>query len=86
VNKLTLWFRRKYRLPPTDPRYLDATFHDIEVDYWANRYQDHADSGRPEEEEIEDEDFDLDEITREWAEAAEAGKEWEDVSFGRAKD
>ena len=33
-------FRRRYSLPPTDPRYLNATVTDILVDYWAHRYVD----------------------------------------------
>ena len=46
-------FRRRYNLPPTDPRYLDATLEQILVDYWANR---HADDPKLAEE-IEDEDI-----------------------------
>lgn len=31
-------FRRRYNLPPTDPRYLDATLEDILVDLWAHAH------------------------------------------------
>ena len=48
------WFRQKYSLPPTDPRFLDATTEQMLVDYWANYY-----SLRPGGEEFEDDDFDL---------------------------
>lgn len=33
-------FRRRYRLPPTDPRYLNATEEQMVLDYWAHRHWD----------------------------------------------
>jgi hypothetical protein len=33
-------FRRRYNLPPTDPRFLDATLEDMLVDHWAHRHTD----------------------------------------------
>lgn len=36
-------FRRRYNLPPTDPRFLAATYEDIVVDYWANAFLDNPD-------------------------------------------
>lgn len=43
VNTPQFWFRRKYNLPPTDPRYLDATKEEILIDYYSylllERYQ-----------------------------------------------
>lgn len=33
-------FRRRYNLPPTDPRFLDATIEDMVNDYWAHRHTD----------------------------------------------
>lgn len=30
------WFRRQYNLPPTDPRYLQATPEQIRVEFWAH--------------------------------------------------
>lgn len=33
-------FRRRYGLPPTDPRYLNATVEEIVVDWHANRFWD----------------------------------------------
>ena len=84
---MSLWFRRRYNLPPTDPRFLDATPALIAEDYWANHYQDRRDAGKPDEEEIEDDDFDLDAITAAAARAAETGGDvWEDVSFERPTD
>lgn len=29
-------FRRRYNLPPSDPRFLDATREEIVIDYWAH--------------------------------------------------
>jgi hypothetical protein len=64
-------FRRRYNLPPTDPRFLAATQEDMAIDYWAHFYHDHPNQAATE---IEDEDFDLEEIKRK----AENG-EWEDI-------
>lgn len=33
-------YRRRYNLPPTDPRFLDATEADMLVDHWAHRHWD----------------------------------------------
>lgn len=33
-------FRRRYGLPPTDPRYLDATEEEMVADVWAHRFAD----------------------------------------------
>ena len=60
AGSLEFWFRRKYSLPPTDPRFLDLTTEDIESEYWAHYY--HENAGK---EEVEDDDFDLEaEIAR----------------------
>ena len=34
-------FRRRYNLPPSDPRFLDATMEDITVDLWAHLFHDY---------------------------------------------
>jgi hypothetical protein len=60
------WFRRKYNLPPNDPRFLALTPEDIEAEYWAHRYYDN-----PTSESYDDPDFDPDEIEAELE--AEAG-------------
>jgi hypothetical protein len=49
-----LWFRKKYNLAPTDPRYLRATAEMIEAEWWAYNYEDSKVT-----EEFEDPDFDL---------------------------
>lgn len=74
---MELWFRNKYSLPPTDPRFLDATLDQIEAEYWAFYYKEN-----PAGKEVEDEDFDVD------AEIAAMGKnDWEEVSLsGRTAD
>lgn len=65
------WFRRKYNLAPTDPRFLDATIEDIETDYYAHYYVEN-----PASEEVEDDDFDADEYVRS---ATQNPDDWEDV-------
>jgi hypothetical protein len=60
-------------LTPTDPRYLAATRDQIIEDYWLHHY---AENGVKDE--IEDEDFDLDEIQQRLAD----GDDWEDIING----
>lgn len=71
ANSLETWFRRRYRLAPTDPRFLAATLDDIETDFWTQRY---ADGGVTED--YVSDGFDLnDELARiEAEEEARAGK------------
>lgn len=66
ASSYELAFRRRYSLPPTDPRFLAATREDIITDYWANHYAEHGI-----QEEFEDDDFriigddeDWDEVTK----------------------
>lgn len=40
AGSLEAWFRRKYNLPPHDPRFLAATVEDIETDFWMHHYAD----------------------------------------------
>lgn len=49
------WFRRRYNLPPLDPRFLAMTPEDVEAEYWAYYYLDN-----PPGDEYEDESFDAD--------------------------
>lgn len=65
-------FRRRYNLPPTDPRFLRATEEEIEVDYWAHVY--HDDPKQVDAVVSDDPDFDLNEIL----EKAESG-DWEEI-------
>lgn len=65
-------FRRRYNLPPTDPRYLSATRDLIIEDYWLHFY---AENGLKEE--IEDEDFDLDEVVKNMS-----NDDWDEVISG----
>ena len=48
-------FRRRYGLPPTDPRFLDATREEILVDWWAHQHTD--DPGLRNEVAMDEEDF-----------------------------
>jgi hypothetical protein len=66
-------FRRRYNLPPTDPRYLNATRDQIIEDYWLHYY---ASNGIKDE--IEDESFDLEETLA----RMEQGDDWEDIVRG----
>lgn len=68
---MAFWVRRQYSLSPRDPRFLALTPEEVAAEYWAHHYAD-----RPQgEAEVEDEDFDLDEIRQ----ALEDGGDWEDV-------
>jgi hypothetical protein len=67
ANTFALWFRQKYSLPPTDPRFLAATPEDIEAEYWAYHYQTSKVT-----EEFEDYEFDQEAELRRIEEAAEA--------------
>ena len=73
-----LWFRRTYKLPPTDPRFLDATAADILTELYAYHYDDLRREGRVEDE-IEDEGFDLDDVLRD----TEDDSQWETVDDDR---
>lgn len=65
------WFRDRYRLPPTDPRYLDMTREAMLLEYWTAYYADLARNGASTFE-AEDEEFDLTELLRD----AE-GEDWD---------
>lgn len=62
-------FRLRYNLAPTDPRYLDATTEDILTDHWVHYYRQ---PGRREE--IEDDNFDLDNIVKNMEDG-----DWEEI-------
>ena len=68
AESLGFWFRRKYNLTPNDPRFLDMTVRDIEIEFWAHHYHEN-----PAKDEVEDEDFDLEAIR------AAGDDEWEDL-------
>lgn len=63
AKSLEFWFRRKFNLAPTDPRFLDATLEQIETEYWAHTYFE-----KPPGDEIEDVDFDLNDVLKEMEE------------------
>lgn len=48
-------FRRRYGLPPNDPRFLDCTREEILTDWWAHQHVD--DPGLRNEVAMDDEDF-----------------------------
>ena len=63
------WFRNHYRLPPTDPRYLDMTPEEIEIEYWAWNYLQNGVG-----DEIETDGYNTDDVL-----AAMESDDWEDV-------
>jgi hypothetical protein len=73
AQTLEFWFRRKFNLPPTDPRFLDLTLDDLTVEYWAWYFHEHPDG-----EVAEDDDFDKDAVIA----AMESGDpgDWEPVT------
>lgn len=70
AGTLAFWFRRKFNLPPNDPRFLTMTPEAIDAEWWAHHFAE-----RPHDViEDEDEDFDSAAVLA----AIEAG-EWEDI-------
>lgn len=57
AGTVVLWYRRRFNLPPNDPRFLDLTEQEILTEYWAHHYDDLRAQGKPIEE-YEDPDFD----------------------------
>jgi hypothetical protein len=74
-------WRRRYGLPPTDPRYLSATREEILVDWWAHQHTD--DPKLRDEVLMDEEDFQAElaemEAASIAAQAAGQAEEWEDV-------
>lgn len=66
------WYRRKYSLPATDPRFLAVTVDEMLADYYAHLFFDDPKAA----ETVEDENFDQDAVARE---IGFAGDDWEDV-------
>lgn len=60
-------FRRRYNLPPTDPRFLDATPEEVATDYFAHHYFEN-----PQQFHAEDSDFDPDAVVAQIEAEAEA--------------
>lgn len=67
------WFRDRYRLPPTDPRFLDLSRDDILLEYWTAHYAASIGRGGATFEDV-DENFDLEAIL-----AEAEGDDWTDV-------
>lgn len=53
-RSVEFWFRRKFNLPPHDPRFLAMTQDDLESEFWAHHFAEN-----PHEKEVVDEEFDL---------------------------
>lgn len=70
-ESLEFWFRRKFNLAPTDPRYLDATREDMAAEYWAHHYHEN-----PNAQEAVDDEFDMAKVLKEMEENPD---DWESV-------
>ena len=68
-------FRRRYLLPPTDSRFLDATLDDMFVDFWAWKY--HEDPRAADE--IVDDEFDVEAEVARINEEVERVDDWEQI-------
>lgn len=73
---MEFWFRQKYLLPPTDPRFLDASIEEIVLDYYTWRAAEHPEDAEEYEDEDFDPDADLAEIERSIKQHPD---DWEDV-------
>ena len=73
-KSIQFWFRRRYNLPPNDPRFLALTPEEVEAEFWACQYAETSSV-----EDYEDDDIDIEEILAEAdrADAIAAG-EWEE--------
>jgi hypothetical protein len=69
---MEFWFRKKFNLAPNDPRFLDLTQEQLFIEYWAWQY----DANPNLSEEVEDDEFDLDEVVRSMEERPD---DWEAV-------
>lgn len=78
AGTVAFWFRRKYNLPPTDPRFLEMTSDAMLEEYWAHRYFDDPKAA----EEFIDDDFDLDTVVK----AMEEGDDWQEIANERYQD
>lgn len=52
---IEFWYRRKYNLPSSDPRFLAIDVQEMLTDYWAHHFYDNPKAADA----IEDENFDL---------------------------
>ena len=66
AKSLFYWFRQKYNLPLTDPRYLGMTQIEIEMEYMTHLYREVLDKGRePDLDEFET--TEVDKAVEQWA-------------------
>lgn len=61
VKTVEFWYRRKYNLPASDPRFLEVTAEEMLADYYAHLFHDNP----KELETVEDDDFDPDKVAEE---------------------
>ncbi|HET8550852.1 MAG TPA: hypothetical protein VFM97_00060 [Gammaproteobacteria bacterium] len=68
AGSIELWYRKTYRLAPTDPRFLDAEPETLLKEYYAYQYDAMLQRDGKLPDEFEDDDFDA-ELERATAEA-----------------
>lgn len=59
------WFRQKYNLPPTDPRFLSMGRVEIEIEFWAEQFFKKIQKGQDPTVDEFDTDF-VDEALEKW--------------------
>ena len=72
---MELWYRKTYRLAPTDKRFLSATPMEMLTEYYAYHFDKLHAEGKLDSE-TEDDDFDLDQVLK----SIENDEDWDDIS------
>jgi len=70
-QSLEWWWRNRWGLSATDPRYLEATIEEMAVDYWATRY-----AAEPS---LDDHEFDNPDFDADVDAMLQADEDWEEV-------
>ena len=74
AGTLALWYRRRFNLPPNDPRFLSLTPGEIVTEYWAHHYDDLYSHGKL------DAEFDNPDFEADWEQfMTDENTDWEDV-------
>jgi len=78
AGSLEFWFRRKYGLASTDPRYLEASREDMLTDWWAHQY---LENPKLDDQAVVDEDFDQEALLRKLDEDPDSDDfDWESLN------
>ena len=66
AREFRFWFRQKYNLPPKDPRFLQMTEEEIQIEFWACQFYEEILKGRAPTVDFFDTDY-VDEALEKWA-------------------